>query len=92
MEATDGKGIDVVLEMLGGEFLTQINRATACEGCIVLVGFASGGQNPITPGHVLVKSISIIGLQSSDYRDRVPEVMRTTTRFRGFGTFLLRPY
>lgn len=78
LAATDGVGVDVVLEMLGGDFLTQIIRATAWEGRIVIVGFASGGQNPIKPGHILVKSISIVGLQSSDYRDRHPELMRST--------------
>ncbi|MEU8251036.1 NADPH:quinone oxidoreductase family protein [Nonomuraea sp. NPDC048916] len=77
LAATGGKGVDVVLEMLGGDFLTQIIRATAWEGRIVIVGFASGGQNPIKPGHILVKSISIVGLQSSDYRDRMPELMRS---------------
>lgn len=78
LAATDGTGADVVLEMLGGDYLTQSIRATAWEGRIVIVGFASGGQNPITPGHLLVKNISVIGLQSSDYRDRMPELMRTT--------------
>jgi NADPH:quinone reductase len=78
LAATDGKGVDVVLEMLGGDFLTQIIRATAWEGRIVIVGFASGGQNPIKPGHLLVKNISVVGLQSSDYRDRMPDVMRAT--------------
>jgi len=78
LAATDGRGVDVVLEMLGGDFLTQIIRGTAWEGRIVIVGFASGGQNPIKPGHVLVKSISIVGLQSSDYRDRMPALMRST--------------
>lgn len=78
LAATDGKGVDVVLEMLGGDFLTQIIRATAWEGRIVIVGFASGGQNPIKPGHLLVKNIAVLGLQSSDYRDRMPELMRST--------------
>jgi NADPH2:quinone reductase len=64
--------------MLGGDFLSQIIRATAWEGRIVIVGFASGGQNPIKPGHLLVKNISVLGLQSSDYRDRTPDLMRST--------------
>lgn len=75
--ATDGKGVDVVLEMLGGDFLSQIIRATAWEGRIVIVGFAAGGQNPIKPGHLLVKNISVVGLQSSDYRDRMPRLVRS---------------
>ncbi|MEE3853051.1 NADPH:quinone oxidoreductase family protein [Gordonia sp. LSe1-13] len=76
LAATDGRGADLVIEVLGGDYLTQIIRATAWEGRIVIVGFASGGQNPIKPGHVLVKSISLVGLQSSDYRDRDPAAMR----------------
>lgn len=78
LAATAGRGVDVVLEMVGGDFLTQILRATAWEGRIVIVGFASGGQNPIKPGHLLVKNISVVGLQSSDYRDRHPDLMRST--------------
>ncbi|MGE2715471.1 NADPH:quinone oxidoreductase family protein [Mycolicibacterium litorale] len=86
LAATDGEGVDVVLEVLGGDYLTQIIRATAWEGRIVIVGFASGGQNPIKPGHLLVKNISVCGLQSSDYRDRAPELMRSTIE-EMFGLF-----
>jgi NADPH:quinone reductase-like Zn-dependent oxidoreductase len=75
--ATDGHGVDLVLESLGGDYLTQAIRATAWEGRIVVVGFASGGQNPIKPGHLLVKNISVAGLQGSDYRDRTPHLMRS---------------
>jgi len=78
LTATDGAGVDVVLEMLGRDFLSEIIRATAWEGRIVVVGFAAGGQNPVKPGHLLVKNISVIGLQSSDYRDRDPALMRCT--------------
>ncbi|TQL68693.1 NADPH:quinone reductase-like Zn-dependent oxidoreductase [Nocardioides albertanoniae] len=78
LDTTDGHGVDLTLEMLGGDYLTQIIRATAWEGRVVIVGFAAGGQNPVKPGHLLVKNISLVGLQSSDYRDREPEEMRTT--------------
>lgn len=77
LAGTGGKGADVVLDTLGGDFLTQLIRATAWEGRIVIVGFASGGQNPVKPGHLLVKNIGVLGLQVSDYRDRAPEVMRS---------------
>lgn len=78
LAATDGHGVDLTLEMLGGDYLTQVIRATAWEGRVVIVGFAAGSQNPVKPGHLLVKNISLIGLQSSDYRDREPEEMRAT--------------
>jgi NADPH:quinone reductase len=78
MSLTDGHGVDVTLESLGGDVLSQVIRSTAWEGRIVVTGFASGGQNPIKPGHLLVKNISVMGLQSSDYRDRAPELMRSS--------------
>lgn len=74
--ATDGRGVDIVLDMLGGDYLSQAIRAVAWEGRIIIVGFAAGGQNPIKPGHLLVKNISLHGLQGSDYRDRTPRLMR----------------
>jgi NADPH2:quinone reductase len=78
--ATDGHGVDIVLDMLGGDYLSQAVRATAWEGSIIIVGFAAGGQNPIKPGHLLVKNISIHGLQGSDYRDRTPDLMAEAMR------------
>ena len=41
-----------------------------------MVGFTSGRVPDIKAGHILVKNISVIGLQSSDYRDREPEKCR----------------
>jgi NADPH2:quinone reductase len=76
LRITDGHGVDVTLETVGGDVFTQVVRATAWEGRVVIVGFASGRQKPIKPGHLLVKNISVLGLQSSDYRDRTPDLMR----------------
>lgn len=80
MELTGKRGVDVTIENLGGDYLSQIIRSTAWEGRIVLVGFASGSQNPIKPGHLLVKNIGVVGLQSSDYRDRDPALMRSSMK------------
>lgn len=76
LAATDGRGVDVTLDVVGGDVFAQAVRATAWEGRLVIVGFASGDQNPIKPGHLLVKNISVMGLQGSDYRDRTPEITR----------------
>lgn len=76
MQATDGRGADLVVEVLGGQFLTQVIRSTAWEGRIVIVGFAVGDQELIKPGHILVKNIALLGLQSSDYLDRSPADVR----------------
>jgi NADPH2:quinone reductase len=75
-ELTGGRGADVVVEMVGGEVFRAALRATAWEGRLVVIGFASGDIPEVRAGHVLVKNISIVGLQVSDYRDREPAAVR----------------
>lgn len=76
MALTEGRGVDLTLESLGGDYLSQVVRSTAWEGRIVVVGFASGGQNPLKPGHLLVKNIGVMGVASTAYFQRDPEVLR----------------
>lgn len=70
--ATGGHGVDVVIETLGGDAFDAALRAMAWCGRIVAVGFASGRIPEIKAGHLLVKNISALGLQWTDYRDRQP--------------------
>jgi NADPH:quinone reductase len=73
---TDGRGADVVLETVGGDVFDQALRATAWEGRVVVIGFASGDLPTVKAGLLLVKNIGVLGLQVSDYRDREPEAVR----------------
>jgi len=70
--ATGGHGVDVVIDTLGGEVFDAALRATEWCARIVSVGFASGRIPEIKAGHLLVKNISVLGLQWTDYRDRQP--------------------
>jgi NADPH2:quinone reductase len=70
--ATGGRGVDVAIETLGGDAFDATVRAMAWCGRIVTVGFASGRVPEIKAGHLLVKNISVLGLQWTDYRDRQP--------------------
>ena len=76
MELTDGHGADVILESVGGELFRSCMRAIAWEGRLVVIGFAAGEIPTVKAGHVLVKNMDLIGLQSSDYREREPESFR----------------
>ena len=76
LSLTEGRGADVVLELVGGEVFAQSLRCTAWEGRLVVIGFASGDLPTIKAGHVLVKNLAVLGLQVSDYRDREPESVR----------------
>jgi NADPH2:quinone reductase len=71
--AVGKRGADVIIDPVGGDVFDACLRAIAWCGRLVVVGFAAGRVPEIKAGYVLVKNISIIGLQSSDYRDREPE-------------------
>ncbi|MGU7776160.1 NADPH:quinone oxidoreductase family protein [Burkholderia sp. MR1-5-21] len=73
---TDGRGADVVLDPLGGEFFGGAIRATAWCGRVVVIGFAAGDIPSVKVNYLLLKNISVAGLQWSDYRDRMPEKVR----------------
>lgn len=71
--ATGGNGADVVIDPLGGDFFGAALRAMAWCGRLVVVGFAAGEIPSVKVNYLLVKNISVSGLQWSDYRDRTPQ-------------------
>ena len=70
---TNGLGADVVIDPLGGEFFGAALRAMAWCGRLVVVGFAAGEIPSVKANYLLVKNVSVSGLQWSDYRDRTPQ-------------------
>jgi NADPH2:quinone reductase len=80
LQATAGRGADVAVDVVGGELQTQLIRALAWEGRLVVAGFASGRQEPIKPGLLLVKNISVSGVQVTDYWVRRPDEVRAAMR------------
>ena len=73
--ANDGKGADIVIDMLGDKIFDAALRAVAWRGRIVIVGFAAGNIPTIKANYLLVKNIEASGLQISDYRKRMPELV-----------------
>lgn len=67
------RGVDVVIESVGGDVFDASLRAIAWCGRLVIVGFAGGRIPEVKAGYLLVKNIALIGLQASDYRDRTPD-------------------
>ena len=67
------RGVDIVLENVGGEVFDGALRALAWCGRMVIVGFASMKLPDIRANYLLVKNITATGLQWSDYRERDPE-------------------
>jgi NADPH2:quinone reductase len=70
---TDGRGVDVVLDQVGGDVFDASLRALAWCGRLVVVGFAGGRIPEAKANYLLVKNIAVIGFQWADYRNRQPE-------------------
>ena len=70
---TEGRGVDVTIDPVGGPFFEPALRALAWRGRHIILGFA-GGEIPVArTNYLLVRNITVSGLQASDYRDRWPE-------------------
>lgn len=78
--AVGKRGADIIIDSVGGDVFDACLRVIAWCGRLVVVGFAAGRVPEIKAGYVLVKNISIIGLQSSDYRDREPAKVQRVQR------------
>lgn len=76
LAATNGHGADVIIDPAGGTLTEAALRAIAWKGRLVVVGFAAGDIPTFRANYLLVKNISVSGLQWSDYRDRDPEGVR----------------
>ena len=75
-ELTDGRGVDVVFDPVGGAAYAQAAKVVAFEGRIVVVGFAGGEIPAPALNHALVKNYSIVGLHWGLYRFRNPAAVR----------------
>jgi NADPH:quinone reductase len=61
LEANEGRPVDAVLEMTGGDTFESCLRALAPFGRHVVFGIASREQNQVDTGHLLRHSRSVIG-------------------------------
>ena len=58
---TDQRGVDVILDHLGGLYLAQNVRALATGGRLALIGVMGGRKAELDVGRVLVNRLSILG-------------------------------
>ena len=74
-EATDGRGVDVVYDPVGGDYFDIARRLVAFEGRLLVVGFASGRIPNAPMNHALVKNYSIVGVHMAAYREKLPHLV-----------------
>ncbi|MBM3352517.1 MAG: NADPH:quinone oxidoreductase family protein [Betaproteobacteria bacterium] len=70
---TDGKGVDVVYDAVGGPYTEPALRATAWRGRLLVVGFAAGDIPRIPLNLALLKGCSIVGVFWGDFARREPK-------------------
>lgn len=59
---TNGNGVDIVIDPVGGDATEQALRATAFNGRLLIIGFANGQIPKISLNLTLVKGVSIVGV------------------------------
>ncbi|MFC3229706.1 NADPH:quinone oxidoreductase family protein [Marinibaculum pumilum] len=74
-EITDGHGVDVAFDPVGGAAADIVRRRMAWEGRYLVIGFADGEIPSFPANHILVKNYSVIGVHWSQYSRHMPEVI-----------------
>ena len=67
---TDGKGVDVVYDPVGGDLAEQALRATGWQGRYLVIGFASGEIPRVPLNLTLLKEASIVGVWYGPWAER----------------------
>lgn len=72
-ELTGGRGVDVVLDVVGGDVFTDSLRVLAPQGRLLVVGFAAGQGIPeVKVNRLLLNNIDVRGVGWGDYVMRNP--------------------
>jgi NADPH2:quinone reductase len=62
MELTDGAGVDVVFDPVGGNLFDQARRCVGWNGRYLVVGFAAGDIPVMPANYTILKSMALIGV------------------------------
>jgi NADPH2:quinone reductase len=71
-DATDGRGVDLVVDPIGGEAFDDAIRALAIEGRLLVIGFAAGGIPTVKVNRLLLRNVAVIGVGWGEFVSRNP--------------------
>lgn len=71
-DATDGRGVDLVVDPIGGEAFDDAIRTLATEGRLLVVGFAAGGIPTVKVNRLLLRNVSVVGVGWGEFVNRNP--------------------
>lgn len=69
---TDGRGVDVVVDPVGGDAFDDGIRVLATEGRLLVIGFAAGGIPTVKVNRLLLRNVSVVGVGWGEFAGRTP--------------------
>jgi len=75
-ELTDGRGVDVVVDVVGGDLMTDSLRSLAPLGRLLVVGFTAGSIPEVRVNRLLLHNIDVRGVGWGGYAMVRPGFMR----------------
>jgi len=91
---TDGRGVDVVYDPVGGAYSEPAFRSLAWRGRLLVVGFAAGDIPKLPLNLPLLKGASVVGVFWGDFARREPRAFAESVRQLGrwYAEGKLRPH
>jgi NADPH2:quinone reductase len=80
---TDGRGVDVVYDPVGGPYSEAAFRSLAWRGRLLVVGFAAGDIPKLPLNLALLKGASLVGVFWGDFARREPKLFAESIRQLG---------
>ncbi|MGH8687162.1 MAG: NADPH:quinone oxidoreductase family protein [Burkholderiales bacterium] len=77
---TDGKGVDVIYDSVGGAYSEPAFRSIAWRGRHLVIGFAAGEIPKLPLNLTLLKGASVVGVFWGDYTRREPKAFAESAR------------
>ncbi|XP_078001315.1 quinone oxidoreductase-like protein 2 homolog isoform X2 [Glandiceps talaboti] len=75
-EITDGKGVNIVCDQVGGDLFIDCLKSLAWEGRIVVIGFAAGTIPKIPANLLLLKNASAVGVWWGEHLTKDPGLLK----------------
>lgn len=79
--ATDGRGVDVILDIVGGTYFEDNTRLLAPDGRLVIIGVLGGNKTEINLARILTKRLTVTGstLRSRDaeFKSRIAKALHS---------------
>jgi NADPH:quinone reductase len=71
-EHTDGRGVDIVVDPVGGSAFDDAIRVLAIDGKLLVIGFAAGAIPTVKVNRLLLRNIGVLGVAWGEYLHQVP--------------------